>query len=165
MSSLIPMLIVGSPVLLAVISMARVGYFRGLAILGGWFVILFSVGLINELPIPSRLIAGLATFALPLFVLWKDKALDGWSLSRRLRWFASAYWITIWYLLFDKTGLDLITWIVVWPVVLQLAWKGLDPQERDIRYLFSKILRRKISSKDKAIIKSLSANIKRRDES
>lgn len=153
MSSLIPMLIVGSPVLLAVISMVRVGYFRGLAILGGWFVILFSVGLINEIPIPSRFIVGLTAFVLPLFVLWKDRALDGWSLSRQLRWLASAYWITIWYLLFDKTGLDLITWIIVWPVVMQLAWKGLDPQERDIRHLFSKVLKPKISSKAKAIIR------------
>jgi hypothetical protein len=90
-----------------------------------WLYVLLCLGTIQHFPLVSKFIVGLVAFALPLYLVWKSAALQWFPQhTQRAQWTFSAAWTTIWYLLFDPTGLRLITWIVVWPIVFFMLWKA-----------------------------------------
>jgi hypothetical protein len=90
-----------------------------------WLYVLICLGVIQHLPVVSQFITGLVAFSFPLFLAWKSAALHWFSQHiQRAKWSFTAAWIAIWYLLFDHTGLGLITWIVVWPIVLFMLWNA-----------------------------------------
>jgi hypothetical protein len=90
-----------------------------------WLYVLLCLGLIQHFPVVSQFIIGIVAFALPLYLAWKSAALQWFAQhTLRVQWAFSAGWTTIWYLLFDHTGLGLITWVVVWPIVFLMFWKA-----------------------------------------
>jgi hypothetical protein len=90
-----------------------------------WLYVLLCLGVIQNFPNVTKFIIGIIAFALPLFLVWKSSALHWFGhYTQRAQWSFSAGWIAIWYLLFDRTGLGLITWVAVWPTVIFMLWKS-----------------------------------------
>ncbi|AGY57955.1 hypothetical protein [Gloeobacter kilaueensis] len=94
-----------------------------------WGFILLALTVSRSLPPISEVLVKSAAFGLPLALIWFTHSLS-WTgrFERRAQWGATAIWIALWYLLLDPTGLSLITWIVVWPVVGFAIWKAYDLQ-------------------------------------
>jgi hypothetical protein len=94
-----------------------------------WLYVLLCLGLIQRFPIWSQFITGLVAFSLPLYLAWRTSALCWFTQHiQRAQWAFSAAWTSIWYLLFDRKGLELITWVIVWPIVFLMflraySWK------------------------------------------
>jgi hypothetical protein len=114
-----------------------------------WLYILLCLSIIQQCPVASKFIIGIVAFVLPLYLAWKSAALQLFSqYVQRAKWAFSAAWTTIWYLLFDHTGLGLITWIVVWPIVLFMLWKAYSAKTAFHRPLFM-VIRKYFSFNDK----------------
>jgi hypothetical protein len=129
----IPILIIFLPFCLIISNGFRKGnkpFWKALKI-GFWLLIwlytLLCLELIQRLPILPQFIIGLLAFILPLYLVWRTAALHWFSqYTQRAQWIFSACWTAIWYLLFDHTGLGLITWILVWPVVFIMLWRAFN---------------------------------------
>jgi hypothetical protein len=133
---LLPVLILAFPFLLIGFGFFQRPDVKNFSFICMWISIILGLWVWKDIPIISQMLVGLTAFIFPLFIVWKSSALLELPWGRRAQWACSGMWTMIWYLLFDKSGFSLITWFIVWPIVIQLFWKAYDSEEKDMRHLF-----------------------------